>query len=64
MPKDPLAQPTTQHALALPIVKLGYFPTLIRARLKARSITTCGQLLTAVGRFDDRALLAMPPVSR
>src|SRR6185436_17621730 len=58
IPLHVMVQPATQHALALPIVKLGGVPILIRARLKGHSITTCGQLLTAAGRFADRAALA------
>ena len=45
-------------AQALPLTKLlGVAPTL-RAALKRRRITTCGQLLRAAGRAEDRAKLA------
>ena len=44
--------------MVLPLAKLRQVPPLLKAALKARSITTCDQLLAAAGRFDDRAELA------
>ena len=44
--------------MVLPLAKLRQVPPLLKAALKARSITTCDQLLAAAGRFDDRAALA------
>ena len=44
--------------MVLPLAKLRQVPPLLKAALKARSITTCDQLLAVAGRFDDRAALA------
>jgi predicted flap endonuclease-1-like 5' DNA nuclease len=44
--------------MVLPLAKLRQVPPLLKAALKARSITTCDHLLAAAGRFDDRAALA------
>ena len=44
--------------MVLPLAKLRQVPPLLKAALKARSITTCDQLLAVAGRCDDRAALA------
>ena len=44
--------------MVLPLAKLRQVPSLLKAALKARSITTCDQLLAVAGRGDDRAALA------
>ena len=44
--------------MVLPLAKLRQVPPLLKAALKARSITTCDQLLAVAGQFDDRAALA------
>ena len=44
--------------MVLPLAKLRQVPPMLKAALKARSITTCDQLLVAAGRCDDRATLA------
>ncbi len=42
----------------LPIVKLRGLPLQARVALKVRRVTTCGQLLAAAARFEDREALA------
>ena len=44
--------------MVLPLAKLRQVPPLLKAALKARSITTCDQVLAVAGRCDDRAALA------
>lgn len=43
---------------ALPISKLRGVPVQLRVSLKVRRITTCDQLLSAAGRFENREALA------
>jgi len=53
-----LVQPARPSPMVLPLAKLRQVPPLLKVALKARSITTCDQLLAVAGQFDDRAALA------
>ena len=44
--------------MMLPLAKLRQVPPLLKVALKARSITTCDQLLAVAALYDDRAALA------
>ena len=60
LPGDPRAATAGPEAggLALPVSKLRGLTLPVRAALRRRGIATCGRLLRAAGRADDRERLA------
>src|SRR5947208_10635871 len=55
---DPPWQTGEDGPLALPISKLRGLTPQARLALKVRRVTTCGQLLRAAAKAEDRARLA------
>src|SRR5438045_1703095 len=54
----PAAAGPEAGGLGRPVSKLRSLAPRVRAALKARGVTTCGQLLRAAGKAGDRARLA------